>query len=432
MMGDSKKEKANGKAKPTASDSNSDTEDVVPWMKKVISKLEDLTKKVDDNSLKCQENFRSSEFVQNGISDKLETIVADFETLKSDFKEVKKENIALRESVKSLSEKVKDYDMKFEFLERQRKKSNICIEGVLEIANLPLEKLMDELLDDLNLKFKAQDVCNKIFRKGKYVAPSAGNMPKPRPIVVQLYDESFKYEIFKNVKNIVGNDKWKNVYINEELTADQTNKMKMMRAISGFAKSVGMETRIKGTSLICEDKKYGLDDLLNVPEKISIENAKTIEYNNIVVFQSHHSYLSNMSKSEFSYEGRKFYSAETAFQSKKAEMCNHKEESKAVQKMQDSYQAKRACQNLKETNEWKQKKDKVMKEILDAKFSQNAELKKKIVETKNLVLIEGTTDKYWGSGIPIAKYKSIDHKNMPGKNTLGQMLMDLRKKMSKK
>ena len=139
-----------------------------------------------------------------------------------------------------------------------------------------------------------------------------------------------------------------------------------------------------------------------------------------------------MAESEIIYEGIKFYSAETAFQYKKASMNGQHEEAKKVQKMSDSYQAKRACKDIKENEEWRQKKEKVMKEILEEKFKQNINMKQKLIQTGNSKLLEGTSDKFWGSGIPIAKYKSINQKNIPGKNILGNMLSEIRKKMSKK
>ena len=375
-MGDPKKEKLTGKAKSTASGSNAETEeDVLSLVKTVIIKLEENTKMI-------KENFETNEFTQGEISDTLAKFAEDFNVLKEEIREVKKENIALRDTVKSLSNKVKDYDNKFEYMERQKKKANISIEGMLEIENLPLEKLMDELLEDLSLKYKAKDVCNKIYRKGKFIAPTAGNMPKTRPVIVQFYDKSFKYEIYNNIKNMVGKDKWRNVYFNNELTADQTNKMKNMRAISGYARSVGMETKIKGTSLIVDGKKFTLDDLDCVPEEITIEKAKNIEINGALIFQGHHSVLSNMSHSDNVFEGKKFESAETAFQFKKAEICNRHEEAKVIQKMVDPYMAKRINKNIKETTEWKQKKEKVMKEILEASPF--------LVKTGNLKLVEGT------------------------------------------
>ena len=55
------------------------------------------------------------------------------------------------------------------------------------------------------------------------------------------------------------------------------------------------------------------------------------------------------------------------------------------------YMAKRAGQFIKEIDEWKQNKEKVMKEILELKFKQNENLKTKLISTENSKLFEGNT-----------------------------------------
>ena len=174
-----------------------------------------LTKKSDNDSKTCQEKFKSSDFKQGEFADKLEGFVKEIGLLKEEIKTIKKSNSKLKETVNTLNGKIGDYDQKFERMERDRKKSNISIEGVIEIENLSLEKFVNNLFEDLGLDYKVSNVCHQIYREGKYVAPSAGFMPRPRPIVVKLYDESFKFEIFKNIKNMAGKEKWKNVFVNE-------------------------------------------------------------------------------------------------------------------------------------------------------------------------------------------------------------------------
>ena len=264
-MGDPKKEKARAKAKPTENGSN-----VEELLKQVIVKLDNYSKKVDNNSTTCNENFKACEFKRGENEEKLTKLNSKFEELRKEFSQIKKENAEMKSTIASLTEKVKEYDDKFEFQARERKRANLSIEGVIEVENLPLEKLMSYLFDDLNLTYKVMDVCNKICRKGRFIGPTAGKMPRPRPIIVELYDASVKHEIFKNLKNMTGKEKWRNIYINDDLLTDQTSKMKNIRAINSFARSVGMETKIKGTKLIIDDRKYTLYELDQVPEEISI------------------------------------------------------------------------------------------------------------------------------------------------------------------
>ena len=66
--------------------------------------------------------------------------------------------------------------------------------------------------------------------------------------------------------------------------------------------------------------------------------------------------------------------------------------------------------------DWEEIKDQVMMEVLEAKFSQNPDLSKLLVETEDALLVEGNTwgDKYWGV------CKGV------GENHLGIILMKIR------
>lgn len=66
--------------------------------------------------------------------------------------------------------------------------------------------------------------------------------------------------------------------------------------------------------------------------------------------------------------------------------------------------------------DWEEIKDDIMREALRAKFTQNDELKKILLETGDAELVEHTAnDRYWGDG-----------GDGSGKNMLGKLLMELR------
>lgn len=70
--------------------------------------------------------------------------------------------------------------------------------------------------------------------------------------------------------------------------------------------------------------------------------------------------------------------------------------------------------------DWEKVKDQYMYEIVLAKFTQNEELKKKLLDTGNALLIEGNNckDHYWGVC------------NGREQNKLGKILMRVRKELS--
>ena len=306
---------------------------------------------------------------------------------------------------------------------------------MIEVENLSMEKLVDELFADLGLDLKVSKVCEAIYRKGKWVNPVEGQVHKPRPIIVRFFDSATKYEIFKNLKKIAGSDKWHNVFINEDLTSDQMKKMKDLRLINGYARSVGKTSSVRGTKIIIENQKYTLDELDKVPKEISIKRAKqiTLKDNSEVIFQGHHSVLSNMAQSKFTFDGKEFENAESAHQFKRAQTAGKVYVAAEVFKQQDDpYLVKRLCRNIKDNEEWRQSKEDVMRNIIEAKFGQDEACKKELLSTGKARLYEGTSDKFCGCSIPIAKYKTLDSKNIPGKNKLGQILETAREALKKK
>lgn len=75
--------------------------------------------------------------------------------------------------------------------------------------------------------------------------------------------------------------------------------------------------------------------------------------------------------------------------------------------------------NLPLREDWEEVKDDVMRKAVYAKFSQNIELKKILLDTDSEYIVENTSnDYYWGCGT-----------NGSGKNMLGIILMEIRDKL---
>ena len=427
-MGDTKHKKDSKAAKPTVENSNLDTE-TNKLVREAIAKLDSLRLTVEKNSKDTEENFRSNKFSHDETQDKLNAIVKEFNDMKMEFDYLKKTNARLHDTVNELKKRVDQYDVLFENRNREDKRANLCLDGISEDINCDLEHVVNDLFHDLNLDFEARDVCQAIYRKGK----TAGGM-KPRPVIIRFYEPFQKKMIFQNLKKLTGNPRWKNVFINDDLTEDQAGKMKDLRAINGYAKSIGKNAKIKGATLFIDGKSFGLDDVNKVPSEVSIEKAKNIEImeGKGLAFQGHHSFMSNMSSSEFEYKGKQFKSVEVGYQYMRACANDYHNEASKIRKEGDAYAAKRATKKIKDCEKWINSREKIMKDLVQAKFEQNEDLRKNLLDTGDKKLYECTEDKFWGCNVPISKAKQLDPKKMQGKNMLGNILMDVRKKMSKK
>lgn len=129
-------------------------------------------------------------------------------------------------------------------------------------------------------------------------------------------------------------------------------------------------------------------------------------------------FLSNFYEGKpFEFKGYMFTNVEAAFQSQK-----HPGDEYQFSKMRPS-QAKKLGRNILLRNDWEKVKNDVMYEACKAKFSQDEELKQRLLDTGNEYIQEGNNhfDKIWGVIKQSGKWV--------GENRLGKILMKIREEL---
>jgi hypothetical protein len=134
--------------------------------------------------------------------------------------------------------------------------------------------------------------------------------------------------------------------------------------------------------------------------------------NAINTFGDEYFFLSNFYECPITFDGLTFTSAEAAFQAQK---CLDKKEKTRFTEMTPS-EARSFGRRVRLRKDWDAARLSLMREILEAKFSQNGDLKQKLLLTDDAYLVEGNTwgDRFWGQV------------NGFGANHLGRLLMELR------
>lgn len=133
-------------------------------------------------------------------------------------------------------------------------------------------------------------------------------------------------------------------------------------------------------------------------------------------FRKEYFFLSNFYPCEVEYEGDIYPSSEHAFQAAKTTDRN----ARSYFRVCDSAAtAKQAGRKLQLRSDWEAIKDDVMYAVVSSKFTRNEHLKKMLLDTGDAYLEEGNNhgDTYWGTV------------NGNGKNTLGKILMRVRKEL---
>ena len=129
-------------------------------------------------------------------------------------------------------------------------------------------------------------------------------------------------------------------------------------------------------------------------------------------FRGAYSFLSNFYKAPVTYRGITYSNSEAAFQAAKT---LDEAERKTFANLEPAV-AKRRGRQVALRSDWEKIKVNVMYEVCYAKFTQNPELKEKLLATEYEYLEEGNTwrDRTWGTV------------NGKGKNLLGKILMVIR------
>ena len=215
---------------------------------------------------------------------------------------------------------------------------------------------------------------------------------------------AYKYEIFRNVYKLKDMQKWKGVYLQDDLT------------IFAYAKSQGLDVKMRGSHLIIDGIKYQQNDAL--PHDLSIEKVKTVKVKDGIAFQGKHAPLSNLHRCEFKFEGRDHTTSEQALQYKHATVCKQEHVAQKILENDEPYDIMRIANTLNESEEWKKDCVSYLRPILKPKFDQNPHLKAVLVGEKGH-FYEATTHPVFGAGLTLAQSSQIGKTNVTAGNKLG-------------
>lgn len=138
----------------------------------------------------------------------------------------------------------------------------------------------------------------------------------------------------------------------------------------------------------------------------------------ITEFRGAYAFLSNFYQAPVYYQGYLYANNEAAYQAQKTTSPKIKLLF-CLPRMKNPAEAKKLGRQIKIRYDWERIKYSCMYEICLSKFMQHPELAQSLLDTAEQELIESNTwgDRYWGTV------------NGRGENQLGQILMDIRKKL---
>ena len=181
-----------------------------------------------------------------------------------------------------------------------------------------------------------------------------GRATKHRQILVSFKRFEDKLEVYKHVKNLKDIERWSKVFISDDLTDNQQNQLRDLRALSAYARSKGYNSRVRSSFIIVQERRYSYQELSKLAPELTLEKAKTLEClgGKGIAFQSVHAPLSNLYPCNIAYRGRVFLSAEGALQHTRATICNRLGEARLIEFERDAYRVKSIAYDLPHSRDW--------------------------------------------------------------------------------
>ncbi len=178
-------------------------------------------------------------------------------------------------------------------------------------------------------------------------------------------------------------------------------------------------------------KQYNFNTLSELPKGINPRYMSEITDADTLVFGGVCSCfhpLCNWFKCKLKYNSFDYNCLEQGYHHRKARRYKDNHAAELILQTDDPAEQKRIGKTVRgfDSADWESVRDRIMTELLSAKFGQNPELLTVLLDTGNKVLVEaGLNDKHFATGLKFGR-DNLDSNKWHGDNALGGMLTNLR------
>ena len=356
------------------------------------------------------------------------------ETQQRRIEDLTMENCKLKSEVFKLKGDVYDLKDRMNSVENKALENNLIFHGIPDNENEFLNQLVNKLQrnfadtidiydDDLRLQRAREIQIARCKRIGQY------QENRCRPIRVEFV---YKWDADKLYENrfYLG----KGVYINREYNEKTESVRKLLRPILKASKQYSEfknTSRLDGDKLIINGRRYGKNNLQQLPDKLKPMKVSIREDSNTIGFFGELCPFSNFYEAEFIWNGYIYHCSEQYIQHQKAKYCRDIAVANKIMSCKTALQCKRAGRNINNyrPDDWIKFAPLECVKGLTAKFEQNPKLKATLLSTGEKTLVECSWDRVWGTGYPLSKLDCLDSNNWENQGLLGSMLMTVREKL---
>lgn len=269
-----------------------------------------------------------------------------------------------------------------------------------------------------------------VFRLGAYRQEAL----RPRPLVVKFADIRDRWRVW-NSKSKIKFDRDHPIRIQEDLPKKLREDHRVLQRIAKVAMEnpeTYRDVKVKDFRISISGKKYGMEEIHQLPIELQPESVYTPRSTDAVVFFTKNSPMSNHHPAPFTLNGKNFSCVEQYLAFCKAIMAENTSLAERAMESTDPADHKSILNSLRPQvqERWAEKAPAIILPAIRAKFSQNERLSNFLIETHLLAIGEASRDSMWGVGLPLEHKDVLDttkwerHGNLLG-NTLARVRAEL-------
>ena len=225
-------------------------------------------------------------------------------------------------------------------------------------------------------------------------------------------------------------------YVDREYVPEIERKRRILLPILKAAKQFKhykKKCRLEDDKVIINGRKYGTDNLHQLPSEIDVFEITSKSDTDCVGFFGALNPLSNFYKSKFTVEGIEYISSKQYIQAQKALLLKDEASYNKIMGATNSLNCKNAARSVHnfDRSKWESSAGLPCKEGLKAKFNQNLYLLDTLINrTGNKKLVECDNDRLWANGIPLYSDTCLNQQRWISQGLLGKLLEDIRMELS--
>ena len=387
------------------------------WFKSLFEKFDDMWEMYDELNSSIEYYFNEL----NDCKQKLSDTEKECDTLNKRMTQLENENHELSKQMTTMQEQ----NLKAEV---HRRELNLIFQGVPDTygeSDVLMHNKMVNIFNHMEVfnRCGARVPIVKLQRLGPF------QRDRIRPVLCQFLRYSDVNLILRN-RGQLPNE----VFVQEDYPLEIEERRRTLRPIFNKAKNMPQykgKCRLTVDKLVLKGQTFTfkpVNNLDKLPNELSPRKAAERENDKILAFFTRGSPFSNFHPSEFVKQSVKYSCNEQFIQASKAELFDDDFTHAQIMKTKCPYEMKRlgnTVQNF-ERPKWTNVAQKVALEACMEKFSQNHELRNALMETGDKILVEASTDRFWGVGISLHDRNILNDSSWTGKNVLGQVLTQVR------